>query len=158
MILVQNRAVLFIDPFATQFKWETFNLVGNTHAFDIWWLFPFFPINRMLPRKGIKEEWIDKLNAVFGDDEWQEKFYEESPEVNIFDNEQKDYAKICNVKSVKEYVYERIGQLGFKVAKNSRILYNSKNSPLFIFFFIVTSTSKNAQVLAKKIAEHILGR
>ena len=41
----ENRAVLFIDPFATQFKWETFNLVGNTHAFDIWWLFPFFPIN-----------------------------------------------------------------------------------------------------------------
>ena len=120
--------------------------------------FLFFLLIRMLPRKGIKEEWIDKLNAVFGDDEWQEKFYEESPEVNIFDNEQKDYAKICNVKSVKEYVYERIGQLGFKVAKNSRILYNSKNSPLFIFFFIVTSTSKNAQVLAKKIAEHILGR
>lgn len=153
-----ERAVLFIDPYATQFTWETLQLIGNTRAIDIWWLFPFSAVNRMLQKQGVKyEAWWKRLNLVFGDNAWEKEFYTESPEMNIFDLEEVSKVKQCNVHSVQSYIHKRLNALGFKVAQNSRILYNRNNSPLFIFFFIVTNDNVRAQAIALRIASHILG-
>jgi len=42
------------------------------------------------------------------------------------------------------------------VAKNPRLLYNTKNSPLFLFCFAVANDNPKAIGLAMKVADHIL--
>ena len=55
----QDRAVLFIDPFNTEFGWDTFKAVSATKKVDMWLLFPISVILRMTPKDGqqIRPEW-----------------------------------------------------------------------------------------------------
>jgi three-Cys-motif partner protein len=36
-----NRALLFLDPYATQVAWTTLETIAKTEAIDMWYLFPF---------------------------------------------------------------------------------------------------------------------
>jgi three-Cys-motif partner protein len=44
----RERGVVVLDPFGTSVDWEVISALGRTHAVDLWVLFPFFAINRML--------------------------------------------------------------------------------------------------------------
>ena len=64
----KNRAILFLDPYAANVKWETLKAVAATGAIDVWYLFPFSAANRMLKKQGpIDPTWKAKLNSIFGD-------------------------------------------------------------------------------------------
>ena len=47
-----NRALLFLDPYATQVNWTTLETIAKTHSIDVWYLFPFSAMERMLPNSG----------------------------------------------------------------------------------------------------------
>lgn len=150
-----TRAVLFLDPYAADVQWETLKAVADTKAIDVWYLFPFSAANRMMKKTGeINPAWRDKLNSIFGDNSWETRFYEESPQMNFFDEVTKE--RTINTNSLKEYVEERLNSIFKKVSTNSRILENSKNSPLFLFCFAVASDNPKAIGLAMKVADYIL--
>jgi three-Cys-motif partner protein len=46
----RQRAVVFLDPFGASVKWEAIAAIGKTRAVDLWVLFPFSAVNRMLVR------------------------------------------------------------------------------------------------------------
>ena len=46
----KERAVVFLDPFGASVKWEAVAALGRTGAVDLWVLFPYSAINRMLVR------------------------------------------------------------------------------------------------------------
>jgi len=70
-----SRAVMFLDPFGLQVEWNTIVAVANTHAIDMWFLFPLSSVNRMLKRNGdLRKSWGKKLNTVFGTDDWYDIF------------------------------------------------------------------------------------
>jgi three-Cys-motif partner protein len=46
----RERAVVFLDPFGASVDWGTIAALGQTHAVDLWVLFPFGAVNRMLVR------------------------------------------------------------------------------------------------------------
>ena len=149
------RAVFFLDPYAADVKWETLQAIANTEAIDVWYLFPFNAANRMMKRKGeVDPAWKPKLNAIFGDNSWETEFYKEDPQINMFD----DHSKMCiaNTSSLKAYIENRLGTIFPAVSNKSRILFNSRNSPLFLFCFAVASKNAKAQGLAMKVANHIL--
>jgi three-Cys-motif partner protein len=75
----KNRAVLFLDPYATEVKWATLEAIAGTQAIDLWYLFPFSAAQRMLPNKGVVESWRNKLNDLFGDSDWETRFYNPNP-------------------------------------------------------------------------------
>lgn len=52
-----NRGLLFLDPYATQVNWTTLENVAQTKSIDVWYLFPFSALNRMLPKNGKYETW-----------------------------------------------------------------------------------------------------
>lgn len=54
-----NRAIVFLDPFSTEVKWDTLETIAATKAIDVWYLFPFSAANRMLKHDGnsIDESW-----------------------------------------------------------------------------------------------------
>lgn len=45
-----NRGLLFLDPYATQVNWATLENVAQTKSIDVWYLFPFSALERMLPK------------------------------------------------------------------------------------------------------------
>ena len=151
----KNRAVMFLDPFAANVKWQTLQAIVETHAIDVWYLFPFSAVNRMMTKNGnIDPKWKDKLNSIFGNDSWEKEFYEDDPQISLFD--QPSLKRYCSTDKLKAYIEKRLETIFPKVSTHSRVLYNSKHSPLFMFCFAVSSKNESAQRLALKVADHIL--
>ena len=72
----RERAVVFLDPFGASVKWEAVEALGHTGAVDLWVLFPYSAVNRMLVRdRKPPRAWAERLTSVFGTKEWESKFY-----------------------------------------------------------------------------------
>lgn len=150
-----NRGLLFLDPYATQVAWTTLELVARTEAIDLWYLFPFQALQRLLRKDGqMDRTWVECIDRLLGDHEWQAEFYKEDPQMNFFGTTL--IVKDINTESLKEYIIQRLKNIFPAVAPKPRIFRNTKQSPIFLFCFAVASRSEAAQRLALKIANHIL--
>lgn len=76
-------------------------------------------------------------------------------QMSFFDEEQR-FNKEVNEVQLKKYIYGRLKTIFPAVADNPRILYDTKNSPLFLFCFAVSNDSHKAIRLALNGADHIL--
>lgn len=151
----KTRAVLFLDPYAADVKWDTLKVVADTGAIDVWYLFPFSAVNRMMKKKGeIDPTWKVKLNSIFGDNSWETEFYSADPQMNLFGTQ--DLVRNCNADSLKAYIETRLSSIFPAVSKNSRVLFNRRNTPLFLFCFAVSNRNPKAHGLAMKVANYIL--
>lgn len=151
----KHRAVLFLDPYAADVKWETLQAIANTRAIDVWYLFPFNAANRMMSKDGnIDPKWGEKLNSIFGDNSWEQEFYEEDLQTSMFG--MPSVKRNVSTDKLKAYIEKRLSSVFPKVSTHSRVLYNSKRSPLFMFCFAVSNPDYKAQGLALKVANYIL--
>ncbi len=155
-----SRGVFFVDPFATQTEWKTLKVISDTGSIDLWFLFPFYAVNRLFAKD--KEQivlWKDRLNNCFGGNDWEDVIYKkkEAVQLSIFEGEQfeSDFEKV-GTDSIIKYVTNKLKTIFPYVAPNPRIFKNEKNSIMFILFFMTSSKNPKAQVLASKCAEHIL--
>lgn len=150
------RAVLFLDPYATSVTWETLKIIAKTQAIDVWYLFPIGATTRLLKKdKNIDITWQRKLNSIFGDDSWIKELYKESLQLNLFgdiDYTKQEFSCLIN------YIKKRLKTIFPFVADNPRVLYNTKNSPLFLFCFAVSNPNPKAWGLAQKGANYILSK
>lgn len=154
------RCVTFLDPYATEVEWNTIVDISKTHAIDLWYLFPVQAISRMLKKNGeIPESWKKVINKLFGCDTWYSSFYKEKKfiQLNLFDtNQDKEFYKDIDTKKLSDYIIEKLKSIFPKVAENSILLNNSKNSPLFLLCFAVSNPNPKAYNLAIKMANDIL--
>lgn len=157
-----NRGLLFLDPCATEVNWTTLKTIAQTKSIDMWYLFPFSALNRMLTKDGSMDQtWADCIDRLLGDGNWRTEFYREDPQLSLFDlgsddNEPSRLVKDANPEHIKEYIINRLQSIFPCVSKHPRIFKNKNNSPLFLFCFAISNDSKKAQGLALKIADHIL--
>lgn len=158
-----NRGLLFLDPYATQVNWATLVNVAQTKSIDVWYLFPFSALERMLPKNGKYDKWEDCIDRLLGDSGWREEFYKKDPQMTLFDffpepgqSDGERMIKDANPDHIKEYILFRLGTIFSCVSKNARIFRNSRKSPMFLFCFAISSESPKAQSLALRIADHIL--
>lgn len=150
-----RRAVLFLDPYGMQVKWDTIEAIANTKAIDLWILFPLgVAVNRLLRKDGQIDEGIRKtLNQFFGTEDWYDEFYKENETPSLFENLPKQQ-KDANWDAIEHYFIERLDSVFTEVAKNPLRLYNSRNAPLYLLCF-AAGNPKGAST-AVKIAEYIL--
>lgn len=159
-----NRALLFLDPYATQVDWTTLVNVAQTKSIDVWYLFPFSALERMLPNNGKYQKWEDCIDRLLGDSGWREEFYKKDPQLSLFDMFQDDedvtseerLIKDANPEHIKEYILTRLETIFPCVSKHPRVFRNSRQSPMFLFCFAISNDSTSAQGLALRIANHIL--
>ncbi len=153
-----HRAVAFVDPFATEVKWETIEQIANTKSVDLWLLFPAMAVNRMLPKDGkISPQWKDKLNECFGTNDWLKVFYKTNDQPTIFDDNSFTM-KIPNpFEALGGFVNDQLKTIFPGVSNKNIILKNSRNSPLFLLCFACSNPNPKAYSLAIKIANHIIG-
>lgn len=152
----RHRAVMFLDPYGMQVKWETIKAIAETEAIDLWILFPLGSgVSRLLRRDGkIEDTWKKKLTDLFGEPDWYDAFYEQSPQGNLFGEQ--TIEKTADFKTISDYFVKRLETIFPHVAKNPLPLYNSKKVPLFLLCF--AAGNKKGGATAIKIAQDILGR
>lgn len=153
----QHRAVLFLDPFGMQVPWTTVEAIARTQAIDMWYLFPIgIGVNRLLKKDGqIHEKWVERLDLTFGERGWFDAFYQITVEKGLF-GEEKQTLKISDFESIGRYFVHRLETIFPGVAQNPRLLYNSRNNPMFLFCF--AAANKQGAKTAVKIVEDILAR
>ncbi len=150
-----NRALMFLDPCATEVNWTTLEIVAQTKAIDLWYLFPFSALNRMLKKDGnIDYSWEKCIDRLLGDSGWKTELYIEDPQLNFFGEQ--DMIKNASTEHLQKYIIKRLKTIFPAVATNPRILLNEKKSPLFLFCFAVSSDNPIAQRIAMRIAGYIL--
>jgi len=151
----KHRAVLFLDPFATEVAWITIEAIAATRAIDTWILFPLMAVNRLLandPERAFRE----RLDHIFGTEQWFEAFYRTRRMEDIFGQPLEIVEKCCDFSSIGEFFSTRLKSIFAKVAPTARAFRNSMGTPLFQFFF-AAANPKGAGI-AVRIADHILGR
>ena len=148
-----DRAVVFLDPFATQVEWNTIRAIAETQKIDCWILFPLMAVARIMP-VGIEPSpaLANRLDIIFGGREHWEDFYAPSPQLSLFGDESVERSsgsdKIAyRYRSRLENVFEQ-------VATARRTFLNSKNSPIFELFF--AAGNRTGAPIAIRIADHIL--
>ena len=151
------RAVLFLDPFGMQIDWATMEAIAKTEAMDVWILFPLgMAVNRLLTRdpSKIPQVWRNRLNRMFGSEDWFDTFYREEVSPNLL-GEEKRVQKVGTIETISGYYRQKLMSVFPKVAENPRILRNSMNAPLFQMFFAAANPGRGGDI-AIRIAQHIL--
>ena len=149
-----DRAVVFLDPWATEASWTTVEAIANTKKIDCWILFPLSAVTRLMTvDREPPEAWANHLDRIFGGRKYWLESYEDSPQMTFFD-EGPRRVRSWDSKQIAGRYMERLRAAFFRVADKSLTLRNSRNSPLFELFFAVGNPTGAAP--AMRIADHIL--
>lgn len=150
-----ERAVVFLDPFATEVSWETIPPLAKTEKIDCWILFPLHAVIRMLPTSKMPlEMWEEPLNRVFGGRQYWYDLYQQSQQSSMFDDEPRKERSKGSERIAAAY-RSRLDEVFCRVAQTRRTLrYPPTNIPLFDLFF-AASNPRGAPV-AIRMADHIL--
>jgi three-Cys-motif partner protein len=154
----RERAVVFLDPFGASVKWEAIMALACTRAVDLWVLFPYSAINRMLVRdRKPPEAWSQRLTAVFGTDEWEAKFYSTTSFQSLlaFNETVQSVHKSADHRVITEFYVQRLKE-EFEAVSRPFPLHNSNGSLLFILFF--AAANKHSAKTGLKIANDIIGK
>ena len=147
-----DRAVVFLDPFATEVSWSTVKTLADTNKVDCWILFPSGAISRMMPvRRDPDPTLAWQLDRVFGGQCWR-RLYQNSPQLELFGQQSRE--RISGSEPLMDLYRERLISVFQKVALTWRVLRNSKNAPMFALYF-AASNEKGAKI-AVRIADHLL--
>ena len=146
-----DRAVVFLDPFATQLSWSTVEALAGTKIVDCWILFPLGAVVRLMPLKHDPKS-VCRLDSVFGGRQHWHSLYQSAEQLDLF-GEQNVERSGGNEKVIDLY-RERLESVFEKVAPTRRILRNSKNAPLFALYF--AASNKRGASIAVRIADHLL--
>ena len=151
-----DRAVVFLDPFATQVNWSTVEAIAKTRKIDCWILFPLMAIARMMP---IQQEptpaLSTQLDRIFGSREHWQRLYQPDPQFSMFDSDT-GQQRSSGSEQIAELYRERLDSAFAGVAPTRRTLRNSMNSPIFDLFFAASNPAGATPAI--RIANHILGR
>ncbi len=156
----RTRAVLFLDPFGMQVDWSLLEVIANTHAIDVWFLFPLgIAVNRHLTRNELPpQEWADRLTRVFGTDGWKSEFYPTKTSLTLF-GDKETQAKDTDFEKMSVFFVQRLKTIFTGVADNPLLLKTpKKNVPLFLLCFATGSNKDSARDAALRIAKSVLGK
>jgi len=150
----KHRAVLFLDPFGLQVKWDTLKAIARTKAFDVWILFPLGSgVSRLLRKDGqIHPNHKKILDNLFGSSDWFDEFYKFEAEPDLFGEHSVSVRKI-DLNGIGEYFAKRLKEI-FPGVAHPLPLRNSRNNPIFLFCF--AAGNPNAEKHAVKIANDII--
>ncbi len=150
-----DRAVVFLDPFATQVSWSTVEILARTQKIDCWILFPLMAISRMMPTgREPPHALAAHLDRVFGGREYWESLYNDSPQQLSLLSPEPSQQRPRGSDQIAVRYRERLETVFARVAPTSRTFRNSRNSPLFELLF-AASNPAGARV-AVRIADYIL--
>ena len=132
-----DRAVVFLDPFATEVSWETVKAIAATKKIDCWILFPLMAVTRMMPTDEEPSEALKfQLDRIFGGREFWEGNYQDSSQLSFLD-EDPQRERMRGTKQIADTYRRRLTSVFHQVAPVRRTFKNSRNVEIFELFFAV---------------------
>ena len=151
----RQRAVVFLDPFATQVHWTTVAAVASTQSIDLWILFPLSALTRIMPRDREPEEsWAQRLDEVYGGSEWR-TLYQTRIRRTLFGDETEMVR--ADQQAIVQVYLDKLSTIFPYVSKSPKWFNNSRNSPLFAFLFAAANPGRGGEI-ALRIANYLLNR
>jgi three-Cys-motif partner protein len=137
--------------------WATIEAIAQTHAIDLWLLFPLGQaVNRLLTRHGPPEEpWAQRLTRIFGTEVWKEAFYRAPTQGRLFGAETA-LEKDADFDAIGAFFVQRLETVFAQVVKKPLPLCNTKNVPIYLLCF--AAGNPTGAPTAVRIASHILRR
>jgi three-Cys-motif partner protein len=150
-----ERAVVFLDPFGASVQWRVIQALAATKAVDLWILFPYSAINRLLTSKRKPPKaWADRLTSVFGTTSWEQTFYTSTRWQSLLDPKKpvEIIHKTADYKDITDFFVARLrGE--FAAVAEPGFLRNSRGL-LFVLFF--AAGNERGADAGLKIANHLL--
>ena len=106
-----DRAVIFLDPFGNQVRWETIEAIAGTVGIDLWYLFPAgLGVQRQISKDGTPHPDAEKsLDAMFGTPEWRNHLVEQhDDQMNLFSGPPEPGRRVESADAVTRYLIERM--------------------------------------------------
>lgn len=157
----RRRGVIFLDPFGMGVEWKTLELIAQTRALDVWFLFAIGALIRNLPASASKLDAGKKaaVTRVLGTEEWFNQFYKTplAPSRTLWGATSPPIVprRTAKVNEVEAYIGNRLRTI-FRHVEPPKRLRGPKNQSLFSLFFAVSNPSGAAINLARRGASHIL--
>jgi len=150
----RERAVVFLDPFGACVEWKVIEALSDTQAVDLWILFPYGAVNRMLVNDRMPPKaWAERLTRIFGTEEWKKEFYSTSSWQSLISDKRVERVyKTADQARITEFFVKRLKQKFAAVAEPG-FLYTSKGL-LFVLLF-AAGNEKGAKT-GIKIANDLL--
>jgi three-Cys-motif partner protein len=151
------RAVVFLDPYGMDVEWATIEAIAQTHAIDLWLLFPLGQaVNRLLTRHGPPEEaWAQRLTRMFGTEAWKNAFYRVPTQGTLFGGTT-TLEKDADFDTIGAFFVQRLETVFAPVVQKPLPLRNTKNVPIYLLCFAAGNST--GAPTAVRIASHILRR
>ena len=149
-----DRAVVFLDPYATSVFWPTVEEVAGSEKIDCWILFPLMAVARMMPNNREPDERnAQRLDRIFGGREFWQESYRDALQGSLFD-QPRGRERAPGSDQIADRYRHRLGTVFHGVANTGCTLKNSKNSPLFELMF--AASNPVGAPIAINLADHIL--
>lgn len=148
-----TRALSFLDPYKMELAFSTLEDISLTKSIDVWYLFPLSQSTRAMRKDGlILESDRAKLNNLFGDIEWENDIYRKDLQMNFLDENRlvrSDQSTIC-------HAFKRRLEKHFGYVSCPLWLMNTKSSPLFLLYFLISNNDPKAIKVGKNISNHLI--
>ncbi len=154
----RQRAVVFLDPFGASVKWQAIAALGRTRAVDLWALFPYSAVNRMLVRdRKPRKAWADRLTSLFGTGEWEGAFYSRTTLRSLLDSTEviESVHKSADQRIITDFFVTRLKR-EFLAVSAPFPMHNSNDSLMFMLFF--AAGNEHSATVGLKIANDIIGK
>lgn len=154
----ETRAVVFLDPFGLQIKYETLELLARTRAVDLWYLVPVFAMYRQVSGDGeINPDGGPRVDAALGTTAWRNSVVKtEAVPEDLFEAAGFKTKRAMDIEGFEAFAKDRLAS-----AFGGRVL--DKTLPLgkngvhyFSLMFAWANPTPKAEELAKKFAAAVL--
>lgn len=152
----RSCAVVFLDPYGMQVDWTTIEVLAQTKAIDLWYLFPaYIGVGRMTPLSGqVPETWQARLDRCLGNKDWRDAFYVDAPIADLFEDSRQRRERRFNLAAVEAYFRARLEAVFAGVANRAAPMSNRNGTCMYLLFF--ACANERGAPIALRIAEHIL--
>ena len=152
---IRDRAIVFLDPFATEVAWSTVEAIARTGKIDCWILFPLMAVARLMTKNSEPTPLLAaRLDRTFGGREHWHRLYSRYLQGSLFGDDILMQTRPPGSGPIADLYRERLASVFAKVASRSRVLTNSRGSPMFELFF--AAGNRAGASIAVRIANHIL--
>lgn len=149
-----RRGLCLLDPYGLTLDWKVMQQAGDMRSLDIFINFPVYDININVlhhNRDTVLPQHIDRMNAYWGDDSWEDIAYQTSP--GLFGPMEE---KVTNGRLAEAFRRRLQKVAGFKKVPQPLAMRNSKNSIVYYLFF--ASHKDTAEHIVKYIFDTFGGR
>lgn len=152
-----KRGVVFLDPFGNQVSWETIEVIAQTEALDMWYLFPAgLGVFRQIGRDGrIDPTHAPSLDRMFGTNDWRTAFVKRTQTPDLFSHKE-TVEKVVTPASAAEFMMERLRSIFKGGVLEEKIPLGALSYTSYYLLFAWGNKADAAKALASKLSKAAL--